>query len=156
MPPKKAVKKHRKLKNQKPSYFYMAVMKTKPLLADLAKIVWRPFPYGKPDWKIITIEDGAVDTKNCHLSRGFMKYGPDWVSWFNKDNREHVIQFLNGQWPFDQPADPGDQTVDVPANGPSVWCRLSKSSGATGFTVSYPYGVNEVPGTPGPEISSDD
>src|SRR5262245_42239868 len=102
-------------------FYYQAISYTTPTELLVRAIPWVKVPVLPPNFVVIELHNGTPTPYQCHASRGTLKMSPDRVCWVNKDTQDHVIQFLNGQWPFLPSQNPGNEQILVPALGASGW-----------------------------------
>src|SRR5262249_7533499 len=119
-------------------------------------IPWVKVPFLPPNFVVIELHNGTPTPYQCHASRGTLKMSPDRVCWVNKDTQDHVIQFLNGQWPFLPSQNPGNRQILVPALGGSGWYAMTPIKGVLGVSITYDYSIDIPFPPPGPGVIGDD
>jgi len=139
------------------SFYFRAVSATKPSDLLARGVPWIKVPIFPPDFITIEILNGNPTPLQCSASRGLFKFAGDRVCWVNKDTREHIVQFLNGQWPFLAAQNPGgDEKITVPALGASSWYSMVRIKGVLGISITYDYYIDTPPTPPGPSVIGDD
>ena len=139
-------------------FYYRALSIARPVGSLADKIKWVKFPLVPPDFVIIEILNGVPTPYQCHASRGTIQMAGDRVCWVNKDNRQHIVQFLSGTWPFAAAQNPaGDEKIVVPALGASDWYVMAAIPGSPqGVSATFSYYIDVAPPPPGPGVLSDD
>jgi len=156
---KKAARKGRKVlrkKRKAPLAYFRAILLENPSARAIAQAKWIKFPFEKVDFHVIKINGGGPDKNECRMSRGLFRNAGDMVCWANRDNEDHVVQFINARWPFDPALNTNNESILVPAKSTSAWYQIDPGSGSLGLEVRYEYGIDIAPGPPGPSIISVD
>jgi len=140
-----------------PKFYYRALLHSRPTGVIAQELTWIKIEKKPPEFLKIEILNGDPTPLQCHASRGTGKLGSDRVCWVNKDVREHVIQFLNGLWPF-LPAQNlnNDEKIVVPALAGTQWFVMDKTGAGSGLPVTFDYGIDVPPTPPGPGIIGED